>query len=420
MEREEEDQMNQTQLPVVAPKKRRNHPDADDVEVIALSPTTLTAKNRFVCELCLRGFPREQNLQLHKRGHNLPWELKQKSKAEAKRKVYLCPVPSCVHHDPSNAIGDITGIKKHYSRKHGEKKYKCEKCMKMRDRFISHRALCQAFGQINYSQTSSAMGSSSKTTTNRNNPSLSVPVTHSGSQISSIQNLTSNSPGITHGESWLNKISLNSLMNRSSVDLNRYMPSQAFVRAPSQQENDDKNQGNVNTKFLTSILTNTTTPCNKNNFSLTGNVKNYENGEGPSLLSSGGSMSDHSAPIYLSRSHTAVTPQLSATAQLQKAGMIGSTSSNTSATNLSLGYASSSLSGPIGGTTFETAKFPVGSKSFDNKDELLNSFISNGNGSSTFTHYAGATYEQEASYQDQSQSIGSKTLVTRDFLGGWR
>ncbi|PWA87305.1 protein indeterminate-domain 5, chloroplastic [Artemisia annua] len=453
---DEEDQMHQEQPPVVPPNKRRNNdPDADDVEVIALSPTTLTAKNRFVCEVCFKGFPREQNLQLHKRGHNLPWQLKQKSlKDEVKRKVYLCPVPSCVHHDPSNALGDLTGIKKHYSRKHGEKKYKCKKCMKMyavdsdlkahlktcstkeykchcgtffsrRDRFISHRAFCEALNQVKYSQTSSAMGSSSKSTINRNNPSLSVPVTHLGSQISSIQILTSNSPGITHGESWLNQISLNSLMNRPSIDINCYKPSQAFVTVPTQQENKHKNQGNVSTKFFTNLLTNTTTPCYKNNFSLTGNVKNYENGEGPSLFSSGGSVSDHPAPIYLSRSHTAVMPQRSATALLQKAGMIGSTSSNTSATNFSRGYASSSLSSPIGGTTFESAKIPVGSKSYDNMDELLNSFSSNGNGSSIFTQYAGATYEKVASYQDQSQNIGSKislqqsrgVTVTRDFLG---
>ncbi|KAK3013081.1 hypothetical protein RJ639_008678 [Escallonia herrerae] len=31
---------------------------------------------------------------------------------------------------PSKALGDLTGIKKHYSRKHGEKKYKCDKCAK--------------------------------------------------------------------------------------------------------------------------------------------------------------------------------------------------------------------------------------------------------------------------------------------------
>ncbi|KAF1889434.1 hypothetical protein Lal_00024759 [Lupinus albus] len=144
-----------------------------DAEVIALSPKTLMATNRFICEVCNKGFQREQNLQLHRRGHNLPWKLKQKTTKEPKRKVYLCPEPTCVHHDPSRALGDLTGIKKHYSRKHGEKKWKCEKCSKKyavqsdwkahsktcgtreyrcdcgtlfsrRDSFITHRAFCDA------------------------------------------------------------------------------------------------------------------------------------------------------------------------------------------------------------------------------------------------------------------------------------
>ncbi|KAF2305726.1 hypothetical protein GH714_007838 [Hevea brasiliensis] len=147
-----------------------------DAEVIALSPKTLMATNRFICEVCNKGFQREQNLQLHRRGHNLPWKLKQKTTKEVKRKVYLCPEPTCVHHDPSRALGDLTGIKKHYSRKHGEKKWKCEKCSKRyavqsdwkahsktcgtreyrcdcgtlfsrRDSFITHRAFCDALAQ---------------------------------------------------------------------------------------------------------------------------------------------------------------------------------------------------------------------------------------------------------------------------------
>ena len=102
-----------------------------DAEVIALSPKTLLATNRFVCEVCNKGFQREQNLQLHRRGHNLPWKLKQKNPLQAqRRRVYLCPEPTCVHHDPSRALGDLTGIKKHYCRKHGEKKWKCDKCNK--------------------------------------------------------------------------------------------------------------------------------------------------------------------------------------------------------------------------------------------------------------------------------------------------
>ncbi|KAJ6799566.1 uncharacterized protein M6B38_206290 [Iris pallida] len=159
-------------------KKKRNLPGTPnpDAEVIALSPKTLMATNRFICEVCNKGFQREQNLQLHRRGHNLPWKLKQKSTKEVRRKVYLCPEPSCVHHEPSRALGDLTGIKKHFSRKHGEKKWKCDKCSKRyavksdwkahsktcgtreyrcdcgtlfsrRDSFITHRAFCDALAQ---------------------------------------------------------------------------------------------------------------------------------------------------------------------------------------------------------------------------------------------------------------------------------
>nr|BAK05505.1 predicted protein [Hordeum vulgare subsp. vulgare] len=164
--------------PAAAPpaKKKRTLPDPD-AEVIALSPKTLMATNRFVCEVCNKGFQREQNLQLHRRGHNLPWKLKQKNPNQVqRRRVYLCPEPTCVHHDPSRALGDLTGIKKHFCRKHGEKKWKCDKCSKRyavqsdwkahskicgtreyrcdcgtlfsrRDSFITHRAFCDALAQ---------------------------------------------------------------------------------------------------------------------------------------------------------------------------------------------------------------------------------------------------------------------------------
>nr|GMD41091.1 protein indeterminate-domain 7 [Ipomoea batatas] len=148
-----------------------------EAEVVALSPNTLFATNRFVCEICNKGFQRDQNLQLHRRGHNLPWKLKQRNKEEVvKKKVYVCPEASCVHHDPARALGDLTGIKKHYSRKHGEKKWKCDKCSKRyavqsdwkahskicgtreyrcdcgtlfsrRDSFITHRAFCDALAE---------------------------------------------------------------------------------------------------------------------------------------------------------------------------------------------------------------------------------------------------------------------------------
>ncbi|XP_057505452.1 protein indeterminate-domain 7-like [Actinidia eriantha] len=167
-----------TQTQQVVVKKKRNLPGNPDpeAEVIALSPKTLLATNRFVCDICNKGFQRDQNLQLHRRGHNLPWKLKQRTSKEVRKKVYVCPEPSCVHHDPSRALGDLTGIKKHFCRKHGEKKWKCDKCSKRyavqsdwkahsktcgtreyrcdcgtlfsrRDSFITHRAFCDALAE---------------------------------------------------------------------------------------------------------------------------------------------------------------------------------------------------------------------------------------------------------------------------------
>ncbi|KAJ6794673.1 Uncharacterized protein M6B38_230105 [Iris pallida] len=175
--------------PAAAAKKKRNLPGNPDpeAEVVALSPRTLTATNRFVCEVCRKGFQREQNLQLHRRGHSLPWKLKQRTTTttttateRARKKVYVCPEASCVHHSPSRALGDLTGIKKHFSRKHGEKKHKCDKCSKKyavrsdwkahsktcgtrdytcpcpcgtifsrRDSFITHTAFCDALAEEN-------------------------------------------------------------------------------------------------------------------------------------------------------------------------------------------------------------------------------------------------------------------------------
>ncbi|KAK2657253.1 hypothetical protein Ddye_010305 [Dipteronia dyeriana] len=123
---------NQNPPPKSTAKKKRNLPGMPDpdAEVIALSPKTLMATNRFVCEICQKGFQRDQNLQLHRRGHNLPWKLRQRTNKEVKKRVYVCPESACVHHHPSRALGDLTGIKKHFCRKHGEKKWKCDKCAK--------------------------------------------------------------------------------------------------------------------------------------------------------------------------------------------------------------------------------------------------------------------------------------------------
>ncbi|RVW75008.1 Protein indeterminate-domain 2 [Vitis vinifera] len=144
-------------------KKKRNLPGNPgnlslaiypDAEVVALSPRTLMATNRYICEVCHKGFQRDQNLQLHRRGHNLPWKLKQRSNTEVKKRV-----------------------------KHGEKRWKCDKCSKRyavqsdwkahtkicgtreyrcdcgtifsrKDSFVTHRAFCDASARKIIRQTS--------------------------------------------------------------------------------------------------------------------------------------------------------------------------------------------------------------------------------------------------------------------------
>ncbi|KAL0908048.1 hypothetical protein M5K25_022514 [Dendrobium thyrsiflorum] len=169
------------------PTKKRRIPGTLDpnAEVIALSPKSLIATNKFVCEVCGKGFQRDQNLQLHRRGHNLPWKLKQRQNNEVvRRKVYICPEPSCSNHEPSRALGDLTGIKKHFFRKHGEKRWSCDKCSKKyavlsdwkahtkicgskeyrcecgtivsrRDSFITHKAFCEVMASEKYTRTMS-------------------------------------------------------------------------------------------------------------------------------------------------------------------------------------------------------------------------------------------------------------------------
>ncbi|XP_051119618.1 protein indeterminate-domain 7-like [Andrographis paniculata] len=112
-------------------RRKKTHPDSN-AEVVALSPRTLFATNQYVCEICNKAFQRDQNLQLHKRAHNLPARLERRetAAAQAPKKVYICPETSCVHHNPARALGDLTGIRKHYRRKHCEKRWNCTKCSK--------------------------------------------------------------------------------------------------------------------------------------------------------------------------------------------------------------------------------------------------------------------------------------------------
>ncbi|CAL4933531.1 unnamed protein product [Urochloa decumbens] len=214
-------QQQQEAPPRAGAKRKRSQPGNPDpgAEVIALSPRTLVATNRFVCEICNKGFQRDQNLQLHRRGHNLPWKLRQRSvipsgsgsgaggrqgdgaAAPPRKRVYVCPEPTCVHHDPSRALGDLTGIKKHFSRKHGEKRWRCERCGKRyavqsdwkahvkgcgtreyrcdcgilftrKDSLLTHRAFCDALAEESARMLAAANNASTITTTNSSSSDL--------------------------------------------------------------------------------------------------------------------------------------------------------------------------------------------------------------------------------------------------------
>ncbi|MED6223627.1 hypothetical protein PIB30_075864 [Stylosanthes scabra] len=124
----------------IIPNKRKRRPAGTpdpDAEVVSLSPKTLLESDRYVCEICNQGFQRDQNLQMHRRRHKVPWKLLKRDTEGAaattimKKKVFVCPEPSCLHHDPCHALGDLVGIKKHFRRKHSNhKQWVCHKCSK--------------------------------------------------------------------------------------------------------------------------------------------------------------------------------------------------------------------------------------------------------------------------------------------------
>ncbi|KAL9270938.1 indeterminate-domain 4, chloroplastic-like protein [Drosera capensis] len=362
------------------PKRRRNLPDPN-AEIIALSPRSLMATNRFICEVCNKGFQREQNLQLHRRGHNLPWKLRQnkanKDGQPVRKKVYLCPEPSCVHHDSARALGDLTGIKKHYSRKHGEKKFKCEKCSKKyavqsdwkahsktcgtreyrcdcgtlfsrRDSFITHRAFCDALAQetarhpTSLTQMSNhlfSVGASSGINLGLTEPGpsqqLPMPGNHDQAIGTNILNLGRTSR-------------FDQLLTPSSALASGFChpppplqspPSAAslgYFRIPNDPSNQ---QYNNTTPFNLGFFS--STASNQNNSNLAASAGSLFSGQFNNILQnssvgdgSGSSIfPDLVLPSVLNSSSTmqqmsSGSPHMSATALLQKAAQMGSTASN--------------------------------------------------------------------------------------------
>ncbi|XP_011025113.1 PREDICTED: zinc finger protein NUTCRACKER-like [Populus euphratica] len=479
------------------PKKRRNQPGTPnpDAEVIALSPKTLMATNRFICEVCNKGFQREQNLQLHRRGHNLPWKLKQKSTKEVRRKVYLCPEPTCVHHDPSRALGDLTGIKKHYSRKHGEKKWKCEKCSKRyavqsdwkahsktcgtreyrcdcgtlfsrRDSFITHRAFCDALAQ------ESARHPTSLNTIGTNlygNNHMSLGLSQVGSQISQLQ---------VHHPSGNNMLRLG---NAGAAKFEHLIPPPNPSSIPMMHSSGffmgDANQGPFPNKSLQGLLQLPDLQSNTNNSSasnlfnlgffpnssnasrvssnenantgstslvnsgfLNANLFNNVNGadQGTTLFSSnmgGDHVGSGTMSSLFNTSMQNISPYMSATALLQKAAQMGSTTSSNSPTSLLKGLGSSSTTGaksvrPHVSTNFGSSfGNPTVGESLETQMEsesqfqgLMNS-LANGSSSifgneqdNSYTGFNSSNFSKVGE-EKLHQSLAGSDKLTLDFLG---
>ncbi|KAK6241738.1 hypothetical protein SCA6_007127 [Theobroma cacao] len=328
-----------------------------EAEVIALSPKTLMATNRFLCEICGKGFQRDQNLQLHRRGHNLPWKLKQRTTKEARKRVYVCPEKSCVHHHPSRALGDLTGIKKHFCRKHGEKKWKCEKCSKRyavqsdwkahsktcgtreykcdcgtlfsrRDSFITHRAFCDALAEET-ARVNAASNMHSLATSNINYHLMGNPLGPGMAQhFSSIfKPISSNDETLDQTRRglslWMGQASQgHDAIGKSLQEIHQF----GSVNSGSIYSDPLVSTSNAPASDypLNWVFGNKVSSCNAEELTSTSLPLNNVKENGPQLVSV--------PSLFSTQHHSHQTPSanMSATALLQKAAQIGATSTDTS------------------------------------------------------------------------------------------
>lgn len=432
-------------------KKKRNLPGTPDpdAEVIALSPKTLMATNRFVCEICNKGFQRDQNLQLHRRGHNLPWKLKQRSNKEPRKKVYICPENTCVHHDAARALGDLTGIKKHFSRKHGEKKWKCDKCSKKyavqsdwkahtktcgtreykcdcgtlfsrKDSFITHRAFCDALAEESARVTS-------VTTTNlnfKNEEGSAMMNPHSHSQHGLSHGILQNIGGIPHpqfGSHGFHHVDFNGIGNKNTMIMEQQRPSLSLWLNQGNHEMGQSSNSLFGSSGLSEIVQ-------------MGNAATNNNNNNALICSSSSSMfgipasnSTSAANLSLSKpassgSVTVSATPMSATALLQKAAQMGSTRSNTSNDNNNPSIFSSSF-GVMTSPSSSTSSAMLGNSSAGaaananySSNSSFDQFFMHGpqsdqQGKLNIMHHGGSGSGSNSMDQVQHSNL------TRDFLG---
>lgn len=77
-----------------------------------------------------QGFPQGTELAAAQERAQSALEAQEKDRSGGAEEGLRLPQIACAHHDPARALGDLTGIKKHFARKHGEKKFGCTRCHK--------------------------------------------------------------------------------------------------------------------------------------------------------------------------------------------------------------------------------------------------------------------------------------------------